>query len=58
MTTAIIIVLLVAACAFARVDFKSGAAEVFAKEPLPEFVIRQTVIGVGYSVEEVKQNEL
>ena len=43
---------------FARVDFKSGAAEVSAKEPLPEFVIRQTVIGVGYSVEEVKQNEL
>ncbi|MGN1110127.1 MAG: heavy-metal-associated domain-containing protein [Oscillospiraceae bacterium] len=43
---------------FARVDFKSGAAEVSAKEPLSEFVIRQTVIGLGYSVEEVKQNEL
>ena len=36
---------------FARVDFKSGSAEVSAKEPLSEFVIRQTVIGLGYSVE-------
>ena len=43
---------------FARVDFKSGSAEVSAKEPLSEFVIRQTVIGLGYSVEEIKQNEL
>ena len=43
---------------FARVDFKSGTAEVSAKEPLPEIVIRQTAIGLGYSVEEIKQNEL
>ena len=43
---------------FARVDFKSGSAEVSAKEPLPEIVIRQTVIGLGYSVEEIKQNKL
>ena len=43
---------------FARVDFKSGTAEVSAKEPLSEFVIRQTVIGLSYSVEEIKQNEL
>ncbi|MGN1116186.1 MAG: heavy-metal-associated domain-containing protein, partial [Candidatus Ornithomonoglobus sp.] len=43
---------------FAQVDFKSGTAEVSAKEPLSEFVIRQTVIGLGYSVEEIKQNEL
>ncbi|MGN1108229.1 MAG: heavy-metal-associated domain-containing protein [Oscillospiraceae bacterium] len=42
----------------ARVDFKSGTAEVSAKEPLPEIVIRQTVIGRGYSVEEIKQNEM
>ena len=42
----------------ARVDFKSGTAEVSAKEPLPEIVIRQTVIGLGYSVEEIKQNGL
>lgn len=43
---------------FARVDFKSGTAVVFTKEPLPEIVIRQTVVGLGYSVEEMKQNEL
>lgn len=43
---------------FAQVNFKSGSAEVSAKEPLSEFVIRQTVIGLGYSVEEIKQNEL
>lgn len=40
---------------FARVDFKSGTAEVCAKEPLPEIVIRQTVIGLGYSVVEIMQ---
>ena len=43
---------------FARVNFKSGSAEVSAKEPLTEIVIRQTVVGLGYSVEEIKQNEL
>ena len=43
---------------FARVNFKSGSAEVSAKEPLSEIVIRQTVVGLGYSVEEIKQNEL
>lgn len=43
---------------FARVDFKSGTAVVFTKELLPEIVIRQTVVGLGYSVEEMKQNEL
>lgn len=43
---------------FARVNFKSGTAEVSAKEPLSGFVIRQTVVGLGYSVEEIIQNEL
>ncbi|MGN0682852.1 MAG: heavy-metal-associated domain-containing protein [Oscillospiraceae bacterium] len=43
---------------FARVDFKSGTAEVSAKEPLPEIVIRQTVVGLGYSVDEIKQDDL
>ncbi|MGN1120421.1 MAG: heavy-metal-associated domain-containing protein [Oscillospiraceae bacterium] len=43
---------------FAQVDFKSGSAELSAKEPLPVIVIRQTVIGLGYSVEEIKQKEL
>lgn len=40
---------------FARVYFKSGTAEVCAKEPLPEIVIRQTVIGLEYSVVEIMQ---
>ena len=35
---------------FAQVDFKCGTADIYAKEPLPEIVIRQTVIGLGYSV--------
>lgn len=43
---------------FAQADFKRETAEVFAKEPLPEIIIRQTVVGLGYSVEEIKQNEL
>lgn len=43
---------------FAQVDYKSGIAEISAKEPLPEIVIRQRIVGLGYSVEEIKQNEL
>lgn len=43
---------------FGQVDFKCGTAEVSAKEPLPEIIIRQTVIGLGYSVEGIIQNEL
>ena len=43
---------------YAQVDFKNGSAEVSAKKPLPEIVIRQIVIGLGYSVEEIKQNKL
>ena len=43
---------------FARVDLKIGIAEISAKEALPEIVIRQRIVGLGYSVEEIKQNEL
>lgn len=43
---------------FARVDFKRSTAVVYTKEPLPEIYVRQTVVGLGYSVEEMKQNEL
>ncbi len=43
---------------FAQVDYKSGIAEISAKEPLPEIVIRQRIVGLGYSVEGIKQNEL
>ncbi|MCM1023763.1 MAG: hypothetical protein NC395_06865 [Prevotella sp.] len=40
----------------ARADFKSGTAEIFSAEPLTEFVIRQTVIGLGYSVESIEES--
>lgn len=43
---------------FAQADYKSGITEISAKEPLPEIVIRQRIVGLGYSVEEIKQNEL
>ena len=43
---------------FAQADYKSGIAEISAKEALPEIVIRQRIVGLGYSVEEIKQNEL
>ncbi|MCI7691146.1 MAG: ATPase P [Oscillospiraceae bacterium] len=43
---------------FAQADYKSGIAEISAKEPLPEIVVRQRIVGLGYSVEEIKQNEL
>ena len=43
---------------FAQADYKSGIAEIYANEALPEIVIRQRIVGLGYSVEEIKQNEL
>lgn len=43
---------------FAQADYKSGIAEISAKEPLHEIVVRQRIVGLGYSVEEIKQNEL
>ena len=43
---------------FAQADYKSGIAEISAKEALPVIVIRQRIVGLGYSVEEIKQNEL
>lgn len=43
---------------FAKVDFKRGTAVVYTKEPLPEIAVRSTIVGLGYSVEEMSQNEL
>lgn len=42
----------------ARADFKNGTAEIFSNETVSEFTIRQTVIGLGYSVENIEQSEL
>lgn len=42
----------------AKADYKSGRAEVYAKQPIPEPVLRTTVVELGYSVEEVISHEL
>lgn len=38
---------------FAEVSWKNGEALVRSKEPLPELIIRQTVMGLDYTVESV-----
>lgn len=38
----------------AQVNHKTGIAEIFAGEPVSELIIRQTIIGLGYSVDEEK----
>lgn len=43
---------------FAQIDFKRSTAVVYTKEPLPEIAVRSTIVGLGYSVEEMSQNEL
>lgn len=37
----------------ARVDFKSGLAEVASNAQIPELTLRKTVVELGYSVEEI-----
>lgn len=41
---------------YADVDFKSGAAEIYSNTDVTEFTIRQTVVGLGYSVEKIEKN--
>lgn len=43
---------------YARVDFKTGISEISAKEPVSDFELRKTILGLGYSVVEIKKNEL
>lgn len=43
---------------YAQADFKNGVAVLCSKEPLPEFTVRQTIVGLGYSVERTDENEL
>ena len=43
---------------FAEADYKSGIAEVYSASPVSDFTIRQTVIGLGYTVERTEENEL
>ncbi len=39
---------------YARADFKTGISEISAKEPVSDFELRKTILGLGYSVEEIK----
>lgn len=41
---------------YAKADFKSGTAEIYSNADVSEFTIRQTVVGFGYSVEEIEKN--
>ncbi len=43
---------------YAEADYKSGIAEVYSASPVSDFTIRQTVIGLGYTVERTEENEL
>lgn len=43
---------------YAKIDFKSGIGEIFSEAPVPEFIVRQTVIGLGYSIERIEENAL
>ena len=40
---------------YARVEHKSGIADLYSMQPVKEFTIRQTVVGLGYSVESIEQ---
>ena len=41
---------------YAKADFKNGTAEIYSNADVSEFTIRQTVVGLGYSVEDIEQN--
>lgn len=42
---------------FAEVDWKSGTAHVVSAQPLPELLIRRTVMGLDYTVESVSEDK-
>ena len=43
---------------YAQADFKNGTAEIYSKSPIAEYIVRQTIVGLGYSVERTDENEL
>ena len=43
---------------YAKADFKNGTAEIYSNADVSEFTIRQTVVGLGYSVEEIEKNNI
>ncbi|MBD5146915.1 MAG: heavy-metal-associated domain-containing protein [Ruminococcus sp.] len=42
---------------YAKADFKNGTAEIYSNADVSEFTIRQTVVGLGYSVEKIEKND-
>lgn len=38
---------------FAEVSYRDGSADIKSREPLPELMIRTTVIGLDYTVDEI-----
>ncbi|MGN0692299.1 MAG: cation transporter [Oscillospiraceae bacterium] len=42
---------------YVQADFKNGTAEIYSKSPVSEFTVRQTVVGLGYSVGGIEKNE-
>lgn len=43
---------------YAQADLKSGTVEIYSPSPVVEFNVRQTIVGLGYSVERTEENEL
>lgn len=43
---------------YAQADFKNGTAKIYSRSPVAEFTVRQTIVGLGYSVERTEENEL
>ena len=43
---------------YVQADFKKGTAEIFSPLPVAEFTLKQTIVGLGYSVERTEENEL
>ena len=41
---------------YAKADFENGTAEIYSNAEVSEFTVRQTVVGLGYSVEEIEKN--
>ncbi|MDE5742342.1 MAG: cation transporter [Oscillospiraceae bacterium] len=40
---------------YAKADFENGTAEIYSNAEVSEFTVRQTVVGLGYSVEGIEK---
>ena len=43
---------------YAQADFKNSVAEIYSQEPVAEFTVRQTIVGIGYSVMSLERCEI